>query len=159
MTAAITLDELFHWNDETSRFWKAHLDAHPDLLQPPAGSAETLMCRPSSVTFGAWSSVGPSALLTYPKHPKKPCPPAPQFAFRSAPAGGRDQQKSVGRSGRGLGSSLHAHRSINPAREANCVPPQSHGARALPQPTPLGTARHARPRRRLPFRLQWRSAL
>lgn len=35
MTPAITLDELLVWNDEASKFWKAHLDANPALLELP----------------------------------------------------------------------------------------------------------------------------
>jgi uncharacterized damage-inducible protein DinB len=35
MTPAITLDELLTWNDEASKFWKAHLDANPALLELP----------------------------------------------------------------------------------------------------------------------------
>ena len=35
MTPAITLNELLAWNDEASRFWKAHLDANPALLELP----------------------------------------------------------------------------------------------------------------------------
>lgn len=37
MTPAITLEELFTWNQESSNFWKAHLDAHPELLALPCG--------------------------------------------------------------------------------------------------------------------------
>jgi uncharacterized damage-inducible protein DinB len=37
MTPAITLQELLTWNQESSNFWKAHLDAHPALLQLPCG--------------------------------------------------------------------------------------------------------------------------
>ncbi len=32
MSAGITLQELLAWNQESSRFWKAHLDANPHLL-------------------------------------------------------------------------------------------------------------------------------
>ncbi len=32
MSAAITLRELFDWNQEASTYWKAHLDANPHLL-------------------------------------------------------------------------------------------------------------------------------
>lgn len=35
MTAALTFEELLHWNDEASRFWKAHLAANPALLELP----------------------------------------------------------------------------------------------------------------------------
>ena len=37
MTPAITLDELLAWNEESSKFWKAHLDANPALLELPCG--------------------------------------------------------------------------------------------------------------------------
>lgn len=37
MPPAITLEELLLWNDETSRFWHAHLEAHPRLLALPCG--------------------------------------------------------------------------------------------------------------------------
>jgi hypothetical protein len=37
MTPAITLEELLAWNDEASKFWKAHLDANPALLALPCG--------------------------------------------------------------------------------------------------------------------------
>ena len=33
MTPAITLEELLTWNEEASKFWKAHLDANPALLE------------------------------------------------------------------------------------------------------------------------------
>ena len=32
MSVGITLQELLAWNRESSRFWKAHLDANPHLL-------------------------------------------------------------------------------------------------------------------------------
>ena len=35
MTTAITLEGLLTWNQESSRFWKAHLDANPALLALP----------------------------------------------------------------------------------------------------------------------------
>ncbi len=35
MTAAITLEELLLWNEESAKFWKAHLEANPTLLQLP----------------------------------------------------------------------------------------------------------------------------
>jgi uncharacterized damage-inducible protein DinB len=37
MTPAITLEELLTWNEEASKFWKAHLDANPALLELPCG--------------------------------------------------------------------------------------------------------------------------
>jgi uncharacterized damage-inducible protein DinB len=37
MTPAITLEELFAWNHESSVFWKSHLEANPALLQLPCG--------------------------------------------------------------------------------------------------------------------------
>jgi uncharacterized damage-inducible protein DinB len=37
MTPAITLEEFLVWNDEASKFWKAHLDANPALLELPCG--------------------------------------------------------------------------------------------------------------------------
>ena len=37
MTPAITLEELLAWNDESAAFWKAHLEANPDLLTLPCG--------------------------------------------------------------------------------------------------------------------------
>jgi uncharacterized damage-inducible protein DinB len=35
MTPALTLEELLHWNDEASRWWKAHLGANLGLLELP----------------------------------------------------------------------------------------------------------------------------
>jgi hypothetical protein len=37
MTAAIALEELLVWNQESSDFWKAHLEANPALLELPCG--------------------------------------------------------------------------------------------------------------------------
>jgi uncharacterized damage-inducible protein DinB len=37
MTPAIAHEELLAWNLESSRFWKAHLDANPALLELPCG--------------------------------------------------------------------------------------------------------------------------
>ncbi len=37
MTPAITFEELLVWNEESSDFWKAHLDANPALLELPCG--------------------------------------------------------------------------------------------------------------------------
>jgi hypothetical protein len=37
MTPAITLEELLAWNQESSAFWKAHLEANPALLELPCG--------------------------------------------------------------------------------------------------------------------------
>ena len=37
MTPAITLQELLAWNQESSAFWKAHLEANPALLELPCG--------------------------------------------------------------------------------------------------------------------------
>jgi uncharacterized damage-inducible protein DinB len=41
MTPAITLEELLAWNQESSNFWKAHLDANPALLELPCGIGGT----------------------------------------------------------------------------------------------------------------------
>jgi len=35
--AAATFEELLAWSDEASAFWKAHLEAHPALLELPCG--------------------------------------------------------------------------------------------------------------------------
>jgi hypothetical protein len=37
MTAAVTLEELLIWNEESAAFWKAHFDANPALLELPCG--------------------------------------------------------------------------------------------------------------------------
>ena len=37
MTPAITLEELLAWNQESSAFWKAHLEVNPALLEVPCG--------------------------------------------------------------------------------------------------------------------------
>ena len=37
MTAGISFDELLAWNDETSNWWRAHLEAHPELLTLDSG--------------------------------------------------------------------------------------------------------------------------
>jgi len=41
MTPAITLEELLAWNQESSAFWKAHLEANPALLELPCGIGGT----------------------------------------------------------------------------------------------------------------------
>jgi uncharacterized damage-inducible protein DinB len=40
MTVAISMEELLGWDEETSSFWKTHLDANPTLLQLPCGIGE-----------------------------------------------------------------------------------------------------------------------
>jgi uncharacterized damage-inducible protein DinB len=35
MTMGITLEEMLEWNEESSAYWKGHLDAHPGLLELP----------------------------------------------------------------------------------------------------------------------------
>lgn len=35
MSVGISLEELLAWNDESSNFWKGHLDANPQLLELP----------------------------------------------------------------------------------------------------------------------------
>ena len=35
MSVGITLEELLAWNEEVAGWWKAHLDAHPELLSLP----------------------------------------------------------------------------------------------------------------------------
>lgn len=44
MSTGITLEELLAWNEEVADFWKAHLAAHPDLLELPCniGGAGTV---------------------------------------------------------------------------------------------------------------------
>src|ERR1035438_5990038 len=37
MTVAISMEELLGWNEESSSFWKSHLDANPAVLQLPCG--------------------------------------------------------------------------------------------------------------------------
>lgn len=37
MIPSITLEELLAWNQETSAFWKSHLDRNPSLLHLPCG--------------------------------------------------------------------------------------------------------------------------
>ena len=32
MSVGVTLEELLAWNDQAAQFWKAHLDANPELL-------------------------------------------------------------------------------------------------------------------------------
>lgn len=42
MTAAVTMEELLAWNEESSNFWKAHLDANPPLLELPCGIGKAI---------------------------------------------------------------------------------------------------------------------
>ncbi|MGD0830389.1 MAG: hypothetical protein ABR907_05555 [Terracidiphilus sp.] len=45
MTPAITLEEILIWSEGSSRFWKGHLDANPDMLELPCsigGAASVL---------------------------------------------------------------------------------------------------------------------
>ncbi len=37
MSVGITFDEMLAWNDQASAYWKAHLDANPNLLDLPCG--------------------------------------------------------------------------------------------------------------------------
>jgi uncharacterized damage-inducible protein DinB len=37
MTSAITLSELLAWDQESSNYWKAHLESNPALLELPCG--------------------------------------------------------------------------------------------------------------------------
>jgi uncharacterized damage-inducible protein DinB len=37
MNVAISMEELLRWNDETSNWWQAHLEAHPELLALESG--------------------------------------------------------------------------------------------------------------------------
>jgi uncharacterized damage-inducible protein DinB len=37
MTVAVTMEELLGWNEESSSFWKSHLDANPAVLELPCG--------------------------------------------------------------------------------------------------------------------------
>ncbi len=41
MSVGISLEELLAWNEETSNFWKSHLDANPQLLELPCGIGGT----------------------------------------------------------------------------------------------------------------------
>jgi hypothetical protein len=45
MSAGISLEELLAWNEESSNFWKAHLDANPHLLDLPCGIGGTANVR------------------------------------------------------------------------------------------------------------------
>ena len=45
MSVGITLQELLVWNQESSSFWKAHLDANPHLLELPCGIGGTANVR------------------------------------------------------------------------------------------------------------------
>jgi len=55
MTPAVTMEELLAWDQESSTFWKAHLDANPALLELPCGIAVRQTYRSSSGIFGGWS--------------------------------------------------------------------------------------------------------
>ena len=37
MSISVSMEELLGWNEEASSFWKAHLEAHPALLELPCG--------------------------------------------------------------------------------------------------------------------------
>jgi uncharacterized damage-inducible protein DinB len=45
VTAGISLAELLSWDEETSAFWKAHLDANPALLELPCDIGGTANVR------------------------------------------------------------------------------------------------------------------
>lgn len=45
MKPAITLEELLTWNQESSNFWNAHLEANPALLELPCGIGEAANVR------------------------------------------------------------------------------------------------------------------
>ena len=66
MTPAITLEELFVWNQESSNFWKAHLDANPALMALPCGIG-------GAATSGESSCAGDSAAPVCLSRPMKKC--------------------------------------------------------------------------------------
>ena len=37
MSVGVSMEELLGWNDQSSRFWKGHLEAHPELLEVKCG--------------------------------------------------------------------------------------------------------------------------
>lgn len=37
MSVGISMEELLAWNEQSSNWWKAHLDSHQELLQLPCG--------------------------------------------------------------------------------------------------------------------------
>jgi len=37
VTAGLTLEELLSWSEQSSHYWKSHLDANPNLLALPCG--------------------------------------------------------------------------------------------------------------------------
>jgi hypothetical protein len=37
MSAGITFEEMLAWNNQASDYWKAHLEANPNLLDLPCG--------------------------------------------------------------------------------------------------------------------------
>jgi len=41
VTPAIAFEELLAWREEASRYWKAHLNANPSLLELPCGIGGT----------------------------------------------------------------------------------------------------------------------
>ncbi len=67
MTPVVTLEELLAWNEESSSYWKAHLDANPALLQLPCGISGTTDVHDFVRTSGAWNCAGPSASPANPR--------------------------------------------------------------------------------------------
>jgi hypothetical protein len=154
MTPALTFEELLIWNDEVSQWWKAHLDASPELLELPCGIGGAAnvqaLVRHIWVAELRWAH----RLAGLPEIVVDDLPTGPLDKLY----GLRDPGQARRRSQPGLGRDSSADQQLLAAGETHAHAAQDHGAGSDPRAETLGAISHAGPRRRLSFRLRRRPA-
>ncbi len=160
MSAGITLEEMLAWNDQASVYWKAHFDANPNLLDLPCdiGGAANVQEFVRHI-WGAelrWAQ----RLAAEPETPREKIPAGPLDALFDLHSQAVAIYRRLLAAPENTWSDPYVLEfRLGASGKANRLAAKDRGARAIPQPAPLGATGHTGPQRRIPLQVPGRPAL
>ena len=109
MSVGITFEEMLAWNDQASAYWKAHLDANPNLLELPCGIGGAKNVQEFVRHIWGAELRWAQRLAGIPETPREKIPAGPLDAlFDLHSPGGRDLSAAPRRAGANLERSLYS---------------------------------------------------
>ena len=160
MTPAITLQELLVWNQESSDFWHAHLEANPALLELPLRHRRNQECaRVCAPHLGGGTALEPAHCRAAGDAEGGCAYRAAGCAVRPSSTGRSSLQRSPERPRPGLGSNQVAGIRLASGSCAQGFTAQADGARTVSQSAPLGATGYAGAGGRFPLEIPGRRTL
>jgi hypothetical protein len=159
MSAGITLEEMLAWNDQASVYWNAQFDANPILLDLPCGIGGAANVQEFVRHIWGAELRWAQRLAVVPVTAREKIPAGPLDALFDMHRQAVEILRNLLAAPEESWSGPYVLEFDWTRGRASRLPQEDRGARALPQPAPLGATRYAGPQRRVPLKVPRRPAL